>query len=215
MKKPSLGLLMALAVAQSAAVAQDSTFNSQGPGQRMRQKMQQVRSGAMQRGLQNQAGANSSLNSGSLLNNTAPSMLEDPFAKKSSEIKTGAPPALQNLPDGSKLMRNSDGGSTMYRQDGSVLESRSDGTKVLTTREGKEGILNADGSGSAPDGTKMTRDPDGSWKAKRTDGLGFQQKPDGTQIFERSNGLETVKTPDGKIYMRDSKTKQVVRQIIK
>ncbi len=80
-----------------------------------------------------------------------------------------------------------------------------------------QNLLGPEGRKDLGNGTQMTRDDvSQSLKVQRKDGLGFEQKTDGTCIFKRSNGLETVRTPDGKIYMRDSKTGQPSgREIIK
>lgn len=97
-----------------------------------------------------------------------------------------------------------------------IVEMQKDGTKTVRFADGKESLINPDGTGYLRDGTKMSRDEvKGSFNVTRADGLGIETRQDGTSIFKRSNGLETVRTPEGKIYMRDSKTGQPVGRELK
>ncbi|MBX9688489.1 MAG: hypothetical protein K2X27_17400 [Candidatus Obscuribacterales bacterium] len=74
-----------------------------------------------------------------------------------------------------------------------------------------------EGKSALPNGSQLSRDPvNNSLSISRKDGLGFQSNADGSKVFKRSNGLETVRTPDGRVYMRDSKTGQPTgRELIK
>lgn len=120
-------------------------------------------------------------------------------------------------PDGTQHTLRPNGSFTRFGADGSITERAPDGSKTTRFTDGTESVLNPDGTGRLKDGTTIKRNPlDNSVNLTRPDGLGFETKPDGTKIFKRSNGLETVRTPEGKVYMRDSKTGQPTgRELIK
>lgn len=127
-------------------------------------------------------------------------------------------PGIQTLrkPDGTQQMLRPDGSFSSINKDGSVFERQADGSRSIRYADGKETVLNPDGTGIFRDGSKISRDDVGkSVSLSRPNGLGLEQQANGNTIFKRSNGLETVRTPEGRIYMRDSKTKQSVGRELK
>lgn len=154
-----------------------------------------------------------------LFNETPGSRTGAPLKLPNGASITPGPNGSKTLltPDGTQHTLRPDGSFTRLGADGSITERAPDGTRATRFMDGKESILNPDGTGKLKDGTVINRNPlDNSVNVSRPDGLGFESKPDGTKVFKRSNGLETVRTPEGRVYMRDSKTGQPTgRELIK
>ena len=192
MKKCWVLVICTLLLQSSPVLAQDGRFAA-----RARQfRQQQQNSNSMDWDLINKPGVSKS---GSQLGSS----------KLFSDTPQNSPGRRMNLPN--------DSSRRFSRPDGSVFERSSDGTRTLRHANGKESIINPDGSGTLSNGNRITKNAvTNSTTMMRPDGLGFETNADGSKVFKRSNGLETVKTPDGKVYMRDSKTKQPTgRELIK
>jgi hypothetical protein len=106
-------------------------------------------------------------------------------------------------PDGSEYRINPDGSAVWRRADGTRVEHRPDGSQHTWTANGGHYVLDAEGIGTHPDGTVVTRSAmDGTKVYKKPDGSSWQRKSNGTEIITRADGSSLTKNPDGSGVMR-------------
>lgn len=203
-----IALTITVCVPTQMAFAQDGSFTKRGPLMRRFGPARQDNS--IQWDLMNKPGDK--------LKKTEKSLFDDQAAGRPGALRLPNGSVLNRSSDGSKTILDKNGGQHVFGSNGSAMHSspngsnfwrQADGTKSFRSADGKESILNPDGTGTLGNGTVISKNAvDNSTSLTGKGGLGLQSNQDGSMIFKRSNGLETVRTPDGKIYMRDSKTKQ-------